>query len=171
MAVERDTVTFVCTGNTCRSPMAEALLRATLVKRGQGLEKLKVASFGLAAEGGQPPSANSVKAMQRIGLDVSGHRSRLLSQADVDRSIVIFGMTESHLAALHSRFDVLPAFVPSCATSCQRTSRGIFLTRSAAAIAITRSAAIPWLKPSLRWWSFCARIFPDDQPAYAFLWQ
>ena len=91
--------------------MAEALLRATLVKRGQGLEKLKVASFGLAAEDGQPPSANSVKAMQRIGLDVSGHRSRLLTQAEVDRSIVIFGMTESHLAALHSRFDVLPAFV------------------------------------------------------------
>ena len=88
--------------------MAEALLRATLVKRGQGLEKLKVASFGLAAEDGQPPSANSVKAMQRIGLDVSGHRSRLLTQADVDRSVVIFGMTESHLAALHSRFDVLP---------------------------------------------------------------
>jgi protein-tyrosine-phosphatase len=91
--------------------MAEALLRATLVKRGQGLEKLKVASFGLAAEGGQPPSANSVKAMQRIGLDVSGHISRLLTQADVDRSVVIFGMTESHLAALHSRFDVLPDFV------------------------------------------------------------
>jgi len=91
--------------------MAEALLRATLVKRGQGLEKLKVASFGLAAEDGQPPSANSVKAMQRIGLDVSGHFSRLLTQADVDRSVVIFGMTESHLAALHSRFDVLPAFV------------------------------------------------------------
>jgi protein-tyrosine phosphatase len=91
--------------------MAEALLRATLVKRGQGLEKLKVASFGLAAEGGQPPSVHSVKAMQRIGLDVSGHISRLLTQADVDRSVVIFGMTESHLGALHSRFDVLPEFV------------------------------------------------------------
>jgi protein-tyrosine phosphatase len=91
--------------------MAEALLRATLVKRGQGLEKLKVASFGLAAEGGQPPSVHSVKAMQRIGLDVSGHSSRLLTQADVDRSVVIFGMTESHLGALHSRFDVLPEFV------------------------------------------------------------
>ncbi len=91
--------------------MAEALLRATLAKRGQGLEKLKVASFGLAAETGQPVSANSVKAMQRIGLDVSSHLSRLLTQADVDRSIVIFGMTESHLAALHSRFDVLPEFV------------------------------------------------------------
>jgi protein-tyrosine phosphatase len=91
--------------------MAEALLRATLAKRGEGLEKLKVASFGLAAEDGQPPSANSVKAMQRIGLDVACHRSRLLTQADVDRSVVIFGMTESHLAALHSRFDVLPDFV------------------------------------------------------------
>jgi len=91
--------------------MAEALLRATLVKRGQGLERLKVASFGLAAEAGLPASTNSVKAMQRIGLDVSGHQSRLLTQADVDRSIVIFGMTESHLAALHSRFDVLPDFV------------------------------------------------------------
>jgi len=91
--------------------MAEALLRATLVKRGQGLENLKVASFGLAAQDGQPPSANSVKAMQRIGLDVAGHRSHLLTQADVDRSIVIFGMTEAHLAALQSRFDVLPEFV------------------------------------------------------------
>ncbi|MFZ9604333.1 MAG: low molecular weight protein arginine phosphatase [Opitutales bacterium] len=111
MAVERDTVTFVCTGNTCRSPMAEALLRATLAKRGQGLEKLKVASFGLAAESGQPASTNSVKAMQRIGLDVGAHRSRLLTQADVDRSLVIFGMTESHLAALHARFDALPGFV------------------------------------------------------------
>jgi protein-tyrosine-phosphatase len=91
--------------------MAEALLRATLAKRGQGLEKLKVASFGLAAQDGQPVSANSVKAMQRIGLDVSSHLSRLLTRADVDRSIVIFGMTESHLAALHSRFEVLPEFV------------------------------------------------------------
>ena len=111
MAVERDTVTFVCTGNTCRSPMAEALLRATLVKRGQGLEKLKVASFGLAAESGLPASTNSFKAMQRIGLDVGAHRSRLLTQADVDRSVVIFGMSEAHLAALHSRFDSLPEFV------------------------------------------------------------
>jgi protein-tyrosine phosphatase len=111
MAVERDTVTFVCTGNTCRSPMAEALLRATLAKRGQGLEKLKVASFGLAAESGCPASTHSVKAMQRIGLDVGAHRSRLLTQADVDRSLVIFGMSESHLGALHARFDALPEFV------------------------------------------------------------
>ena len=49
--------------------------------------------------------------MSRIGLDLGKHRSRLLTQAQVDRSAVIFGMTESHLAALHARFDRLPDFV------------------------------------------------------------
>ncbi|MEY4034641.1 MAG: hypothetical protein RL492_1835 [Verrucomicrobiota bacterium] len=107
MPVERDTVTFVCTGNTCRSPMAEALLRAALAKRAGGL----VASFGLAAHPGDPASANSVKTMQRIGQDLKAHRSRLLSQADLDRSLVVFGMTESHLAALRQRFDSLPEHV------------------------------------------------------------
>jgi protein-tyrosine phosphatase len=111
MAVERDTVTFVCTGNTCRSPMAEALLMAALSKRGQGLERLKVASFGLAAQEGQMASPHSVKAMERIGLGLGAHRSRLLTQAAVDRSAIIFGMTESHLAALHARFEPLPELV------------------------------------------------------------
>ena len=111
MPVERNTVTFVCTGTTCRSPMAEALLRAALTKRAGGLEKLKVASFGLAAHPGDPASPNSVKTMQRIGQDLRAHRSRLLSQADLDRSLVVFGMTESHLAALRQRFDSLPEHV------------------------------------------------------------
>ena len=111
MAVDRDTVTFVCTGNTCRSPMAEALLRAALRRRGEGLEDLKVASFGLSAQDGDRPSAHSVRAMDRIGLDLSGHRSRLLSQADVDRSVAIFGMTASHLGALRQRFERLPPHV------------------------------------------------------------
>ena len=108
MPGERDTVTLVCTGNTCRSPMAEALLRAALAKRAGGLEKLRVASFGLSAQSGAPASPNSIKTMQRIGQDLKGHRSRLLTQADLDRSLVVFGMTESHLAAIRQRFDVLP---------------------------------------------------------------
>jgi protein-tyrosine phosphatase len=49
--------------------------------------------------------------MQRIGQDLKAHRSRLLSQADLDRSLVVFGMTESHLAALRQRFDSLPEHV------------------------------------------------------------
>ena len=108
MAVVRDTVTFVCTGNTCRSPMAEALLLAALTKRGEGLGHLRVASAGLAAATGEPASAHSVKAMARIGLDIAAHRSRLLSQADLDRSVAVFGMTGAHLDALVQRFDRRP---------------------------------------------------------------
>lgn len=107
----RDTVTFVCTGNTCRSPMAEALLRAALQKVGGGLEKLKVVSLGLAATSGNGASLHSIKAMQRIGLDLQRHRSRGITQADVDSSYVIFGMTESHLDALRQRFHRLPKHV------------------------------------------------------------
>lgn len=109
--MERDTITFVCTGNTCRSPMAEALLRAAMQKRAGGLEKLKVASLGLAAQPGDAASANSIKAMQRIGLDIRGHRSRALTQADLDRSCVVFGMTPGHLSALEQRFGSLPPHV------------------------------------------------------------
>jgi protein-tyrosine-phosphatase len=112
MAAPRDTVTFVCTGNTCRSPMAEGLLRAALAKRGgPALAHLKVASAGLAAHPGDGASTHSVKAMARIGLDIAGHRSRLLSPADLDRSAVVFAMTDSHLDALAQRFDVLPEAV------------------------------------------------------------
>lgn len=107
----RDTVTFVCTGNTCRSPMAEALLRAALQKEGGGLEKLKIVSLGLAATPGNGASLHSMKAMQRIGLSLQQHRSRGITQADVDTSFVIFGMTESHLDALCQRFQPLPKHV------------------------------------------------------------
>lgn len=91
--------------------MAEALLRATLARQGPELRRWKVISCGLAAAEGHPASPHTVKAMRRIGLDVAGHRSRLLTQAVVDRSAVLFAMTEAHLEALHARFDALPGNV------------------------------------------------------------
>jgi protein-tyrosine-phosphatase len=112
MAAPRDTILFVCTGNTCRSPMAEGLLRAALANRGgPALAHLKVASAGLAAQSGEVASAHSVKALARIGLDIGGHRSRLLTQAELDRSAAIFAMTDAHLDALAQRFDRLPEAV------------------------------------------------------------
>jgi protein-tyrosine phosphatase len=111
MAAERDTVTFVCTGNTCRSPMAEALLRAALTKRGQGLGHLKVASRGMATEGGEEASANAKRAMSKIGLGLDAHRSQPLTQEDLDRSLAVFVMTTRHLEALRTRFATLPESV------------------------------------------------------------
>ena len=106
----RDTVLIVCTGNTCRSPMAEALLKAAFKKKGVD-EYFKVASCGLSTTSGSPASTNSVKAMERIGLDIKAHKSRPLSQADIERSAIIFCMTESHLAGLEGRFKNLPEHV------------------------------------------------------------
>ncbi len=86
-------IVFVCTGNTCRSPMAEALFRDMLAKRlncsHQDLTKRGyiIASAGLAADYGCPASPESVEMMRRCGLDLRAHASqpltdRLLEQAD-----------------------------------------------------------------------------------------
>ena len=106
-------IVFVCTGNTCRSPMAEALFRDMLAKRlGCSVEDLTkrgfvVASAGLAADYGSPASPESVEMMRRRGLDIRAHASqpltdRLLEQADrcytltnQHRNLILGGHPES----------------------------------------------------------------------------
>lgn len=85
-------VVMVCTGNTCRSPMAEALLRHML----PGAD---VSSAGLYAASGETASAAAQREMARRGLSLSAHRSRLLTR-DVARGALLLCMTESHLYAL-----------------------------------------------------------------------
>ncbi|HIW72901.1 MAG TPA: low molecular weight protein arginine phosphatase [Firmicutes bacterium] len=87
------TVLFVCTGNTCRSPMAAALLRRALDKRGRA--DIIVESAGLAA-GGSPASANAVEAMREWSLDIAGHRSRPVTPELLRRADVIAVMSPSH---------------------------------------------------------------------------
>ena len=87
------TVLFVCTGNTCRSPMAAALLRRALDKRGRS--DIMVESAGLAADG-SPASENAVSAMREWGLDLSGHLSRPVTPALLKEADVIAVMSPSH---------------------------------------------------------------------------
>ena len=68
---------FVCTGNTCRSPLAEALARRELERR--GWRHVEVVSAGLAADDGYPASRNAVAVAGRSGLQLAGHRSRALT--------------------------------------------------------------------------------------------
>ena len=63
----------LCTGNTCRSPMAAAAFREEL---GADLERVEIVSAGTAAVDGQPASAGAAAAGARDGLDLSGHRAR-----------------------------------------------------------------------------------------------
>jgi protein-tyrosine phosphatase len=101
---------FVCTGNTCRSPMAEGLFRKMLADRLKCSEDelvdrgYMVVSAGVAAGPGSPPSPEAVEILSEQGVDISGHASQpvtpqLLSQADQ-----IFTMTRSHREILVREF-------------------------------------------------------------------
>jgi len=87
------TILFLCTGNICRSPMAEGLFRHAVQGRGD----FRVLSAGLGALDGQPPTPHSVQAMREIGIDISGQRSRALTAEMVRAADYIFGMTHSHV--------------------------------------------------------------------------
>ena len=87
------TILFICTGNVCRSPMAEALFRRAAAGRGE----FRALSAGLGAMDGQPPTAHSVEAMRKLGVDISEQRSRMLTAELVRQADYIFGMTHNHV--------------------------------------------------------------------------
>ena len=101
-------ILVVCTGNICRSPMAEGLLRHALSGQPEPLKSLKVISAGVAARHGEPLSENSVVALKKAGIDISGGCAQPLTQQLLDDALVVFGMTESHRAIIRSRARPVP---------------------------------------------------------------
>ena len=87
----------VCTGNTCRSPMAQALLQHEADRRGL---PLAVSSAGLAAFPGDSPSENAVLVMREWELDITAHRARPVTAYALEESDYVLCMSESHRAAL-----------------------------------------------------------------------
>lgn len=87
-------IIFVCTGNTCRSPMAEYYLKS------KKLNNVAVISRGFSC--GEPANQNSVAAMREINIDISNHISRCITNEDVLSADKIICMTDSHKQALLS---------------------------------------------------------------------
>lgn len=88
-------ILFVCTGNTCRSPMAEALFRQMLRDAGLG-EEVLCQSAGLSAVEGAPASPNAVLALRECGLDISAHRARRLTGEEMPVWDLFFTMSQTH---------------------------------------------------------------------------
>ena len=93
-------VLFVCTGNICRSPIAEGIFRQLLGNR----KDIEVASAGVHAVHGQPPSLYAVQVCEEEGVDISGLRSQPLTAALIDRATHIFAMTGAHLETIQMLF-------------------------------------------------------------------
>ena len=88
-------ILFVCTGNTCRSPMAEGYLKS------KGIEGVTVSSRGLAADG-SPVSLNSKTAMDEVGIDIGSHISKQITADDINKADKIICLSPSHKAVLLS---------------------------------------------------------------------
>lgn len=95
-------VVFVCTGNTCRSPMAEELMRARLAEHlGCTVESLSdrcaiVSSAGISAGLGGRPSPEAIEVMRERGLDLCRHQSQPLTDTIVRQADLILPMTRDH---------------------------------------------------------------------------
>ena len=92
-------ILFVCTGNSCRSVMAEGLFKK-LVEDNGVTSKFHVHSAGVAAMDGYPSSGETVKALKALGVDMSGHRSRGITGAMVRSADKIFVMENMHRQAI-----------------------------------------------------------------------
>ncbi len=88
-------ILFVCTGNTCRSSMAQALAERELEKA--GVSNITVKSAGTSTETGLPASENAILALKDMGLDLTAHRSTALDKKILEEADLILALTERHL--------------------------------------------------------------------------
>lgn len=110
-------VLFICTGNVCRSPMAEYLLRRRLGKQAN----CKIGSAGLFAGNGMAASRPAIEVLREQAVDLTPHRSRVVTKDIIDAATLIVVMTSTHAVELKRRFPeaqdriyLLKSFDPGC---------------------------------------------------------
>ncbi len=96
-------ILLVCTGNMCRSPIAEVILKDQLHTDGKD-HLYRVHSAGTWTIDGRGASRLAVEAMQEVGLDLTGHRTHHLTSEDVRQAALILVMTQDHKESLLAEF-------------------------------------------------------------------
>jgi len=100
----------VCTGNICRSPTAERLLRRELAQRlGAAAANVEVASAGTGAHVGEPIQEHAAALLRRAGADTSAFAARLLTEQQLDQANLVLAATRRHRAECAT---LLPTVVP-----------------------------------------------------------
>ncbi|MBE5795413.1 MAG: low molecular weight protein arginine phosphatase [Clostridiales bacterium] len=100
------TILFVCTGNTCRSPMAACMMENLC--RQHGVSEIRCLSAGVDAWDGQPASSGAQHAMQQRGLSLATHRSQTVTQELLNQTDLVFCVSPRHRDALQYRFAPVP---------------------------------------------------------------
>lgn len=96
-------IILVCTGNTCRSPMAEGILKKYLLDN--KITDISVSSMGLSAYDGDWASANAIDALDEIGIDIKSHRSKRVLAKDIYEADRIYVMTLQHKNVIVETFN------------------------------------------------------------------
>lgn len=98
MSVSKYHVLIVCTGNTCRSPMAEGTLKSIFTEK--GVNDIEVSSAGIGAMSGFPATPFAIEAARHWGVDISRHRARMLDRSMIGSADLILAMAPEHVETI-----------------------------------------------------------------------
>ncbi len=98
------TILFVCTGNTCRSAMAEGIFKKMLKERTEDDRRFNIISAGISALTGMSPTSEAILVMFEQGIDISRHHSQALQEEMIKKADLILVMTSEHKEYIHKEF-------------------------------------------------------------------